>query len=255
MNPNKKMLPACIFCVLTASHLLFVGGCASTGAQMSQHEDATDPWQGMNRKVFAFNETIDSVTLKPIAQGYHKLPSFIRYRVSNFFANLDDIPNTANNLLQAKLGDAASDVMRFVVNTTFGILGLFDVASNMGFDKHDEDFGQTLAQWGVGSGPYLVAPLFGPSTARDLPGTVVDYFMSPLTYVGDIATRNILRATDAVETRSDFLAREDVIREISPDFYSAVKSFYLDRRKAQVRDGHDADDIEDLYDEVSDLSR
>ncbi len=253
MNPNKKTISVCIFCVLVASSPLLIG-CAATCADMS-YEDAADPWQGMNRKVFAFNETLDSVTLKPVAKGYRELPSFIRHRISNFFANLGDLPNAANNFLQAKFGDAASDVMRFVVNTTFGVLGMFDVASDMGLEKRDEDFGQTLAWWGVGSGPYLVAPILGPSTVRDLPSAFADYLMSPLSYVSNVPVRNVLRATNAVEVRSDFLAKEDVVREISPDFYSAVKSFYLDRRKAQVNDGKDTDELEDLYDGVSDLSR
>ena len=249
MNPSKKTIFSCLFYISIA----LSSGCASVGTETAYREDAADPWQGMNRKVFAFNDAVDSVTLEPLAKGYRELPSFLRHRISHFFANLGDIPNAANNFLQGKLGDAANDLLRLVVNTTFGVLGMFDVASNMGLEKHDEDFGQTLAQWGVGSGPYLVVPIIGPSTARDFPGAVVDYFMHPINYVNDVTARNTLRVVDAVDTRSDFVAKEKIVRELSPDFYSAVKSFYLDRRKAQIKDGVDTDDIEDLYDEISEL--
>ena len=150
---------------------LLLSGCATT----DYVEDERDPWQGFNRSVYSFNESIDKAVLKPVAKGYVAItPKFARTGVRNFYNNIDDVHVAANNLLQGKFGDAASDVGRFLVNTTLGILGFFDVATPMGMKKHNEDFGQTLAAWGVGQGPYVVWPLLGPNTVRNTPSIAVD---------------------------------------------------------------------------------
>jgi phospholipid-binding lipoprotein MlaA len=141
-------------------------GCATTGTTTNK-----DPWEGMNRGTYAFNDALDRAILKPVAKGYdYVLPGFAKEGVNNFFANLDDIPTGLNNILQGKLGAGASDLGRFVVNSIFGIFGLWDIASPLGMEKHEEDFGQTLAVWGVNSGPYLVLPLFGPEQPARRPG-------------------------------------------------------------------------------------
>ena len=249
MKLNKENNRICALrAALLVLCLALTGGCASTGT--GSFSDPADPWEGMNRQVFAFNETVDSATLKPIAKAYKSgVPFFVRHRIANFFANLGDVPNALNNLLQGKPGRALNDVLRVAVNTTFGILGLFDVASALGLEKSEEDFGQTLARWGVGAGPYFVVPLLGPSTVRDFPGKVVDYFLSPVTHVNDAGARDVMFAVDTVHMRANLLAKEPVVRELSPDFYSAVKSFYLERRKSLVKDGG-GDDTEDLYEGI-----
>ena len=130
--------------------------------------DERDPWEGLNRKIFAFNDTLDKYALKPIAEGYQWItPDPVEDGVSNVFSNLWELTTIANDLLQFKFGQAASDTGRFLVNSTVGLLGIFDVASHMGLEKHQEDFGQTLGYWGVEPGPYIVAPLFGSFTLRD----------------------------------------------------------------------------------------
>ena len=228
--------------------LLLVGGCASKDTQVS-YTDSADPWESANRKVFAFNDAVDSVTLEPVAEVYKKAPSFIRYRISNFFSNIGDISNTANSLLQGKVSDAANDFTRILVNTTFGILGFFDVASSMGLDKHEEDLGQTLAAWGVGRGPYIVLPLLGPTTLRNLPTRILDYVAWPY-ITNDSSTQGLLQVVNTIDIRSSYIDKEAAVRELSPDFYSAVKSFYLARRENMIMDNNNPNESDDLYDEI-----
>ena len=224
--------------------LFALGGCA---VQQASHDPA-DPWEGYNRGVFSVNDTLDTAVVKPVARGYGFLPSFLRKRVANFFGNLADVPNAANNLLQGEFQRAASDAMRVVLNSTFGLVGFFDVASLLQFEKHEEDFGQTLAVWGVGPGPYFVIPVFGPSTLRDFPAKIVDFLMSPLSYLDFGLSRTALAAIEAVDARQRFIAREPLVREISPDLYSAVRSFYLERRRQLTGNNKDVVD-ESLYED------
>src|SRR5260221_321655 len=140
---------------------LTLSACATTGG------DPRDPWEGLNRKTFAFNDALDRAVMKPIAQGYQKVtPAFAQEGVNNFYANLEDIGTTLNNLLQGKVKEGAGDAARFVVNTVIGVFGLWDVATPMGLEKHDEDFGQTLGWYSVPPGPYFVIPFLWPSSAR-----------------------------------------------------------------------------------------
>jgi len=232
-------------CILIA--LVALGGCA---VKQASHDPA-DPWEGYNRGVFAVNDALDKVVVKPAAQGYGFLPAFIRTRIGSFFGNLGDLPNAANNLLQGEIERAGSDVMRVVINTTFGLVGFFDVASFMKLEKHEEDFGQTLAVWGIGSGPYFVIPVLGPATLRDFAAGVVDFLMSPLNYLDFGVSHATLSVVETLDARQRFIAREALVREISPDLYSAVRSFYLENRRRMISNSEDVDD-DIIYEDYDD---
>jgi phospholipid-binding lipoprotein MlaA len=210
-----------------------------------------DPWEGVNRKVFVFNEKLDAWVLKPVAQGYDAAaPLPVRTGVSNVFGNVEDIWIGLNNLLQGKPVEALSDLGRFTINSTLGILGVFDVATELGLEKHEEDFGQTLGVWGVGDGPYVMLPFFGPRTLRDTGGLVVDTFASPLGYISDIPQRNITRGLKVVSDRADLLSAEKALDDAALDRYSYLRDFYLNRRKSLIRDGkrvRDEDDESRMY--------
>ena len=237
----SPMLALCLAAIV-------VGGCS---VKQGAYESQGDPLEGYNRGVFAVNETLDGALIKPVAKGYGLLPAFVRDRVTNFFGNLADVPNAINNLLQGKPRRALSDTLRVVLNTTFGLVGFFDVAAFADLEKSDEDFGQTLAVWGVGSGPYFMLPLLGPSTLRDFPAAIVDFLLSPLSYLDLGASRVALTAAESVDTRQRFLAKEAVVREVSPDFYSAVRSFYLENRRQSIEDGKGGPDEDgSLYEDL-----
>ena len=243
MNSTKRLLYLCL--------VVLLGGCAVQSNGLNEASDM-DPWEQYNRSVFAFNEGVDKVVLKPVSTVYSTvLPSFIRARVTSFFANVQDIPIAANNFLQGNAGAGMGDLIRVLVNSTVGLAGLFDMASKIdGLEKHNEDFGQTLAVWGMGSGPYLVIPILGPSTARDLPGRIVDIFMNPLVYLEDNGLKNGLLIVDGVDTRANFLAIEDVVKGLSPDYYIALRDFYLKRRKNLIENNKDDSDADQLYNEL-----
>jgi len=209
-----------------------LAGCATTA-------DKPDPWEGFNRKTFAFNEKLDEAVLKPVATGYVKVvPGFAREGVSNFFSNLEDVGTSLNNFLQGKPGEGVSDVGRFVVNSVFGVLGLWDVATPMGLEKHYEDFGQTLGVWGVDSGPYLVLPLLGPSSARDAPAKVVDpSWYYPIALDNDRIYWS-LWTLDKIRTRADLLQAGSVLDQAALDKYTFIRDAWLQRRRSQVYDGN-----------------
>ena len=209
-----------------------LAGCATTA-------DKPDPWEGFNRKTFAFNEKLDEAVLKPVATGYVKVvPEFAREGVTNFFSNLEDVGTSLNNFLQGKPGEGASDVGRFVVNSVFGVLGLWDVATPMGLEKHYEDFGQTLGVWGVDSGPYLVLPLLGPSSARDAPAKVVDpSWYYPIALDNDRIYWS-LWTLDKIRTRADLLQAGSVLDQAALDKYTFIRDAWLQRRRSQVYDGN-----------------
>lgn len=213
--------------------VLLLSGCASTGA----HPD--DPWEGINRKTFAFNDTLDAYALKPVAEGYRaSVPLPARTNASNFFGNLEDVWTGFNNLLQGKPKDGASDFGRFAINSTVGILGFFDVASELGLEKHDEDFGQTLGRWGVGAGPYVVLPVLGPSTLRDTSGMVVDRLaFNPDSSVESVPARNAATGLKVIGARTLLLGAESTLSEAALDKYNYLRGFYLKRRQSQVFDG------------------
>jgi phospholipid-binding lipoprotein MlaA len=208
---------------------------------MAQAATEEDPWEGFNRAVFRFNDTLDTYALKPVAQGYQKItPQFLEDGVHNVFGNIGDVGNLANNLLQGKLHDAGVDTGRLIFNTTFGVLGFFDVARHMGLQRNDEDFGQTLGAWGVGSGPYLVIPFLGPSTVRDAAGKLPDSVLTPYPYIDHVPTRNVTRAVNVVDTRASLLSAE---RLVGGDKYVFLRNAYLQNREFKVRDGQVEDDF------------
>lgn len=220
-----------LFAFLTAAVL---SGCAST----SDRSEAYDPWEGLNRKTYAFNDALDRAVMKPIAQGYQKVtPAFAQEGVNNFYSNLEDVGTSINNLLQGKPGQAASDAARFVVNTVFGVFGLWDLATPLGLEKHDEDFGQTLGRWGAAPGPYFVIPFLGPSTVRDTLARPVD----PSWYYADHINPESVYwgwwALDKVRTRANLLKAETVLQEAAIDKYSFLRDAWWQRRRNQVYDG------------------
>ncbi|QTS84738.1 MULTISPECIES: VacJ family lipoprotein [Pseudomonas] len=208
---------------------------------LSQAASEDDPWEGFNRAMFSFNDTLDTYALKPVAQGYQAVtPQFLEDGVHNVFGNIGDVGNLANNLLQGKFHDAGVDTGRLLFNTTFGLLGFFDVAKHMGLQKNDEDFGQTLGAWGVGSGPYLVIPFLGPSTVRDATGRVPDSFLTPYPYMDHVPTRNVSRGVEVIDTRASLLQAE---RLVSGDKYIFIRNAYLQSREFKVKDGEVEDDF------------
>lgn len=212
-----------------------LSGCATH----SEYADPNDPLESYNRAMYNFNDALDRAVLKPLGRGYNAVvPAPVNRGVSNFFNNIEDVTSAVNNLLQFKVGRALSDVGRVAVNSTIGIAGLFDVASNMDMPRYNEDFGQTLGTWGVASGPYLVLPVLGPSSGRDAVGTVVDWFTDPLTYVEDDTVRWSLRGLDLVDTRADLLNASRVLEEADIDPYAFVRDAYLQKRNSAVYDGN-----------------
>lgn len=217
--------------ILLAS--LTLAGCATTGG------DPSDPWEGLNRKTYAFNDALDRAVLKPVAQGYQKVvPAFAREGVSNFFDNIEDIGTSLNNFFQGKPKQGLSDAGRFVINSVFGIFGLWDVATPLGLEKHYEDFGQTLGWWGVGSGPYLVLPLLGPSSARDAPARYVDPQTYYTSYVDSSGVYWGFWTLEKVRTRANLLQAESIVKDAALDEYIFVRDAWLQRRRNMVYDGN-----------------
>ena len=221
-----------VFRLFTLSILLLASllssGCASNNPK--------DPFEGYNRGMYKFNDTLDKAVVKPVAQGYKAVvPEPARKMVHNFFSNIDDIFVTANDLLQFKFAQAASDFTRVWVNSIFGIFGLFDVAHSL--EKHNEDFGQTLGHWGVSSGPYIVLPLLGSSTLRDGSGMAVDSYYGVIENIEDIPVRNSLYVTGKLDQRVQLLDAEAIIEDTVVDRYSFIRDAYLMRRQSLVYDG------------------
>lgn len=225
------MIRPVLVCLLAAMTL---SGCATTGG------NPKDPWEGYNRAMYSFNDTVDRAVLKPVAQGYDAVaPMPVRVGVGNFFGNIGDVWVGVNNLLQGKVVAGASDFGRVVVNSTVGVLGFFDVATPLGLEKHEEDFGQTLGTWGVGDGPYVVLPFFGPKTLRDTAGFGVDTVAD---LVGDrdidIAARNTAMGVRLIHTRAELLPAEKVLDEAATDRYAYLRDAYLQRRLSLIHDGN-----------------
>lgn len=212
--------------------LLLLSGCATMDPGLP-----SDPLEPLNRKVDVFNQEFDKYLAKPVAKGYRAVtPDPLDRGVTNFFNNLADIPSAANNLFQLKPTRAISDIGRICINTTIGLLGLFDVASDMGIPSYKEDLGQTLGYWGVGDTPYLIIPFYGPSTLRDFIGQVGDYFLNPVGYTSQ-GVRWGLTALNIVDKRADLLEAGDVLDEAAVDRYSFMREFYLQKRKSAIEDG------------------
>ena len=218
--------------VVAAIAILALGGCATTA------NNPKDPYEGFNRAMFAVNEGLD-VVIKPVAKGYDTVaPAPVKTGIGNFFGNLADIWTAFNNFLQGKGGAGLSDVGRVLVNTTLGIGGVFDVASEMGLEKHSEDFGQTLGVWGVGDGSYWVLPGLGPRTTRDTFGVAVDMYADPIPRIDDVPVRNTLMGIRLIDTRASLLPADKVVEQAAFDKYSYIRDAYLQNRRSNVRDGH-----------------
>ena len=214
--------------------LALVSGCATVEGEL----DPRDPWEGFNRGVYGFNETVDVYVAQPVARAYVKvLHQEIRSRVGNFFSNVQDIFIGVNNFLQGKFEEGVNDWARFTFNTTFGLLGIHDVASEMGLEKHNEDFGQTFGRYGAPPGPYLILPFLGSSTVRDGAGTAIDWTVAPLTEVRPIALRNTLFGLYLVNTRADLLEAGRILEEAALDKYVFQRDAYLQRRRSLIYDG------------------
>lgn len=200
-----------------------------------------DPYEGFNRAMFTFNDQVDQVALKPAATVYRTvLPSFVQTGVNNFFGNLADVWTAINNLLQGKGEAGMSDVTRVALNSTFGLVGLLDIASEAGLPKHNEDFGQTLGRWGVPSGSYLVLPLLGPSTVRDTAALPLDINGDPWSYKEPAAPRNFGIAVRVIDQRANLLDASSLLEDAALDRYEFVRDGFLQRRESKIFDGESA---------------
>ena len=210
--------------------------------------EVNDPFEDFNRKTFEFNERVDEKILKPIAKTYSNFPPKVKNGVSNFFNNLEDVETSINQFLQGKPKKSLNDISRFVINSTIGLAGFIDVASKIGLDRHEEDFGQTLAVWGVRQGPYIMLPGLGPSTLRDTLSRPVSSFTSVTFHMTDTDVNISLKTIDAIETRERLL---DVESLLSGDKYSFVKDAYIQSINYEIKDGINVQD--DFIDDMDDF--
>jgi len=212
-------------------------------------EEINDPFEDLNRDIFIFNEKLDEKLLKPAALTYRKVtPQFARTGVTNFFNNLEEIDTTINQVLQGEIKYAFNDAGRFVINSTIGLFGLIDVASKMGLEKHEEDFGQTLGVWGFDSGPYIMIPFLGPSNPRDLLSRPISSFLSGTFAMEDNDVKITLVGIDALETRERLLDAETLI---IGDKYIFVKDAYIQSREYEINNGSTEDD--EFLDDMEDI--
>ena len=204
-----------------------------------------DPLEPVNRVIFTVNDTLDRAIVRPVAQVYvDVVPRLVRNGVSNVFGNISDAFSAVNNLLQGKREALGTDLGRVLVNSTFGIGGIFDIASEGNIEKHDEDFGQTLGYWGMGPGPYLVLPILGPSNVRDTAGLIVQGYLDPVNQVTPPENQWELIVLRALDTRARLLGTEDLVQGAALDKYTFIRSAYTQRRRSQVYDGKPPKDEE-----------
>jgi phospholipid-binding lipoprotein MlaA len=233
IRKSSSRLRACALAAAAGASLL-LSGCASTNPK--------DPFEKFNRAMFSFNDTVDRVALKPTATVYKKVtPSFVQTGVGNFFGNLSDLWSSLNNFAQLKGQDGLNDFTRFAVNSTFGLVGVLDVATPAGLRKHNEDLGQTLGYWGVPSGPYLMLPILGPSTVRDTAALPGDFWGDPWTHVNDIPWRNGGILLRAVDPRAAVLDASNLLEDAALDRYEFIRDGYLQRRASKVLDNDKAE--------------
>ena len=238
---NSRLLPI--------AAALLVSACASNPANEGSRS-AADPWEPVNRPIHAFNQGVDKVLLRPIAKGYEVIfPSVIRQGVTNFSRNLTTPMVGINNLLQGKGEAALNDTGRFLQNSTFGVLGIFDLATLGGMDRNTEDFGQTLAVWGVPAGPYIEVPFLGPHTLRGLFGRPLDVFADPLVHYDNSSVRDKLYVLRAIDVRQRLFAADALIED-SPDRYVTIRESYLQRRRFQIEDGEPPAQAEEFYEDL-----
>lgn len=229
--------------------LLLLQACATVPGGANVGVDPRDPWERWNRGVYGFNDAVDSTVLKPVATAYQKvMPSIVRRGVDNFFGNFGDAWSMVNNLLQGKVENGLRDMFRVTTNTVFGLGGLLDIATEMRLDRQGEDFGQTLGYWGVGSGPYVVLPLLGPSTLRDTSALPLDTYVSPNLVVNDSAAKAGLTTLGVVNLRANLLGASRMLDDVALDKYNFTRDAYLQRRRNQVFDGNPPPEAEERFD-------
>jgi phospholipid-binding lipoprotein MlaA len=244
-----RLAAGLVFCAV-------IGGCATvpaaTGASgPTPLVNPADPWEDVNRSIYAFNEALDEALLKPLSEAYRDVvPKLVRTGVDNFFGNFYDAWSAANQLLQGKLEDSLVMGTRVLTNTLFGLGGLLDPATEMRLTRRSEDFGQTLGRWGVPSGPFIVLPLFGPSTVRDATGFLVDRQVSPAQLSGNDASRWVIGSMEVINVRTKLLQTLTLLDDVALDKYSFVRDAYLARRRDAVYDG--AAPMEDFEDDWED---
>jgi phospholipid-binding lipoprotein MlaA len=208
-----------------------LAGCAAAPSR-------DDPFEPMNRALYQFHDTVDTAVVKPVAQAYiDVVPQPIRTGVSNVFNNIEDLISALNGLLQGKLDKFSDDLGRVVLNTAFGVGGIFDLASMVGIERGNEDFGQTFGAWGLPQGPYLFVPFFGPTTVRDGSGAIVRVMVGPVGYIGDVPVRNSLYGVGAVDLRAQALAAGAIVDTAALDRYLFIRNAYLQRRRYLLYDG------------------
>lgn len=228
-SPIAKRFTLAVAMVVAAVGLT---GCATTA------NNPKDPFEGFNRVMFSVNEGID-VVVKPVAKGYDQvMPDPVKTGVGNFFGNIADLWIAVNNFLQGKPTDGFSDIGRVLVNSTIGIVGLIDVASEMGLEKHAEDFGQTLGKWGVDGGPYLFWPIIGPRNVRDTFGFAVDISADPVVRLEDVSARNTLIGVRFIDLRASLLPADKVVEEAAFDKYNYIRDAYSQNRRSAIHDGN-----------------
>jgi phospholipid-binding lipoprotein MlaA len=245
-NKRSMMLLNTIKSIARRAGLMpaIIGFCLISGCATGPTANPTDPLEPFNRKMFAVNESVDKAVLKPVAQGYRAVtPQPIRTGVSNFFDNLEDLWSAVNSALQLRPQNTVENLMRFGVNTVFGLGGVLNVANEMGIERHSEDLGKTLGRWGVPSGPFLVMPLFGPSTLRDSTTILLENKYDPVAQINNVPTRNSLTALRLVDTRTGLLRLGDLLDEAALDKYSFTRDAFLQRRRAEIyRPGQEKED-------------
>lgn len=248
MSLNVSFIKFCQFSILLTAAVL-ASGCASVPGPPDQR----DPFESYNRAIYKFNTTVDDAAIRPVAQAYADYtPDFIQSGVSNFFSNLGDVIVLFNDLLQFKLERAGSDFYRIAVNSTLGIFGLFDPATYVGLSKHKEDFGQTLATWGVPSGPYFMLPLIGPSTIRGTAGLTVDIYSHPLFYYSNSTAAWGLAGLAYIDQRTKLLGASRVLDQAALDPYIFTREAYLQHRRNLIYDGNPPPPEEDKLDNSGD---
>lgn len=241
----KRYRPAGLGRVARSS--LVIAFLALQGCATVANPDRRDPMESWNRGVFGFNDAIDAAVVKPVATVYRDvMPNFVRTGVGNFFNNLDDLWSGINNAVQLRGLDTADSFGRFVINTTMGLGGLLDVASEMGMERHSANFGLTLGRWGVGSGPFVVIPFLGSSTVRDTAAMALDVKGNLVSRMDDVPRRDVLTLLNLIDTRATYLRAGEVVEGAALDKYSFTRDAYLQRRRNQVYDGNPPDEEEAL---------
>jgi phospholipid-binding lipoprotein MlaA len=233
---NQRFLTQRLKLLFIAAYIAILSGCAASGGI---YDDPRDPYERFNRSVYSFNEFMDEILLVPLMNLYKAItPGFIDDAISNFFSNINELVVIINDFLQLKFEQMFSDIARLLVNSTLGIAGFFDVSTDMGMEKHREDFGQTLGVWGFDSGPYMIFPLLGPTTVRDAIGSGIGSFAptSPFTYINNGLHRTGIMALNYVDYRADLLGAEEILSEAALDEYEFLKSVFLEQRHVLVND-------------------